>query len=76
MKAKIVAVLPICSALITALGAVANPPAQADDLATAVYSGVNQLRPLLRIFIRDEVSRLLSGWDEPHDIEINPPSEC
>jgi uncharacterized protein YkwD len=55
MKAKIVAVLPICSALITALGTVANPPAQADDLATAVYSGVNQLRPACGVIGDDPI---------------------
>jgi uncharacterized protein YkwD len=44
MKVKIVAVLPICSILITALGTVAGFAARADDLGTAVYSGVNRLR--------------------------------
>jgi uncharacterized protein YkwD len=44
VKVKIVAVLPICAVLITALSAVADLPARADDLGTAVYSGVNRLR--------------------------------
>ena len=44
MKAKIVAVFPICTVLITALGTVAGFPARADDLGTAVYNGVNRLR--------------------------------
>jgi uncharacterized protein YkwD len=44
MKVKIVAVFSICTAFITALGTVADFAARADDLGTAVYSGVNQLR--------------------------------
>jgi uncharacterized protein YkwD len=44
MKAKIVAVLPICAVFITTLSTVADFPARADDSATAVYSGVNRLR--------------------------------
>ena len=44
LKVKIVAVLPICTVLITALGTVAGFAARADDLGTAVYSGVNRLR--------------------------------
>jgi uncharacterized protein YkwD len=44
MKAKIFAVCPICTVLITALSTVADLPAHADDLGTAVYSGVNRLR--------------------------------
>ncbi len=44
LKVNIVAVLPICTVLITALGAVAGFAARADDLGTAVYSGVNRLR--------------------------------
>jgi uncharacterized protein YkwD len=44
LKVKITAFLPICSVLIATLGTVAGFVARADDLATAVYSGVNQLR--------------------------------
>ena len=44
MKVMIVAVFSICAAFTTALGAVAGFPARADDLGTAVYSGVNRLR--------------------------------
>jgi uncharacterized protein YkwD len=44
MKVKIVAVFPICAAFIAALGTVAAFAARADDLGTALYSGVNQLR--------------------------------
>jgi uncharacterized protein YkwD len=44
LKVKIVAVLPICTVLIAALGTVAGFAARADDLGTAVYSGVNGLR--------------------------------
>jgi uncharacterized protein YkwD len=44
MKVKIVAVFSICTVLTTALGAVASFAARADDFATAIYSGVNQLR--------------------------------
>jgi uncharacterized protein YkwD len=44
LNVKIVAVFPICMVLITALGTVAGFAAHADDLGTAVYSGVNQLR--------------------------------
>jgi uncharacterized protein YkwD len=43
-KRKIVAVSSICTAAITVLGTVAGFPARADDLGTAVYNGVNQLR--------------------------------
>ena len=44
MKVKIVAVFPICTVFITALGTVAGFAARADDLGTSVYSGVNRLR--------------------------------
>ncbi len=44
MKVKIVAIFSICTAFITALGTVAGFAARADDLRTAVYSGVNRLR--------------------------------
>ena len=44
MKVKIAAVFPICTVFITALGTVAGFAARADDLGTAVYSGVNRLR--------------------------------
>jgi uncharacterized protein YkwD len=44
MKVKIVAVFPICAVFITALGIVAGFAARADDLGTAVYSGVNRVR--------------------------------
>lgn len=44
MKTKIVAVFSICIAFITAPGAVPDFAARADDLASAVYSGVNSLR--------------------------------
>ena len=45
MKVKIVACLGIGAVIITALGAVAGSAARADDLAAAVYGGVNELRP-------------------------------
>ena len=44
LKVRIVTVLPISTVLITALGTVAGFAARADDLGTAVYSGVNRLR--------------------------------
>ena len=44
MKVKIVAVSLISTVFITALGTVAGFAARADDLGTAVYSGVNRLR--------------------------------
>jgi uncharacterized protein YkwD len=44
MNVKIVAVFPICIVFITALGTVAGFAARADDLGSAVYSGVNRLR--------------------------------
>jgi uncharacterized protein YkwD len=44
MKAKIVAVFLMCAAYITALGPDAGFSSRADDLATAVYNGANQLR--------------------------------
>jgi uncharacterized protein YkwD len=37
--------LAICAAGITLFGTVGSTPARADDLGTAVYSGINQLRP-------------------------------
>ena len=43
-KVKIVAIFSICTVSITALGTVAGFAARADDLGTAVYSGVNRLR--------------------------------
>ena len=46
LKVKIVAVLPICAVLISVLGTVAGFAARADDLGTAVYSGVNRLRQM------------------------------
>ncbi len=44
MKVKIVAVSAVLTALSTALGAVAGSAARADDLATAIYEGISQLR--------------------------------
>lgn len=44
MKAKIVAVFLMCAVYITALGTGAGFSSRADDLATAVYDGVNELR--------------------------------
>ncbi|HEX4391613.1 MAG TPA: CAP domain-containing protein [Mycobacterium sp.] len=44
MKVKIFAVFSICAVFITALSTIAGFAARADDLGTAVYSGVNQLR--------------------------------
>ncbi|MCH9700992.1 MAG: CAP domain-containing protein [Actinomycetia bacterium] len=41
---KFVGALAICSVLATALGAGAGFTAQADDLATGLHSGVNQVR--------------------------------
>jgi uncharacterized protein YkwD len=43
-KVEIVAVFWICTVVITALGAVADSPARADDSGAVVYSGVNRLR--------------------------------
>jgi uncharacterized protein YkwD len=43
-KVEIVAVLSICTVFITAFDTVAGFAARADDLGTAVYSGVNRLR--------------------------------
>jgi uncharacterized protein YkwD len=43
-KRKIVAVPSMCIAFITVLGTIPGIPARADDLGTAVYSGVNSLR--------------------------------
>jgi uncharacterized protein YkwD len=44
MKVKIVAVFSICTVCITALSTIAGFAARADDLGTAMYSGVNRLR--------------------------------
>ena len=44
MKLKIVSVFSICTVFATALGSVGGSAARADDFATAVYNGVNQLR--------------------------------
>lgn len=43
-KVEITAVFAICTAVITAPGALSGFVAHADDPATAVYNGVNQLR--------------------------------
>jgi uncharacterized protein YkwD len=43
-KRKIVAVSSFYTAFITVFGTIAGFPARADDLGTAVYNGVNQLR--------------------------------
>ncbi len=43
-KHRIVAVSSICAVFISVLGAVADFPARADDLGTAVYNGVERLR--------------------------------
>jgi uncharacterized protein YkwD len=45
MAKRPVSVLSICVAAITLFGTVAVTPARADDSGTAVYNGVNQLRP-------------------------------
>ena len=52
-KRKIVAVSSICTAVITGLDMVAGVPARADDLGTAVYSGVNLLRPTCAVISDD-----------------------
>lgn len=44
MKAKVVADISMVSVLMTALGSVAGLAARADDLAIAVYNGVNEHR--------------------------------
>jgi len=44
MKGKIVTIFSSCTVFIMALGTVAGFTARADDLGTAVYNGVNQLR--------------------------------
>ncbi len=44
INVKITAILSICAVFATALGPVAGFAAGADDLATAIYNGVNQLR--------------------------------
>lgn len=43
-KRNVVAISSICTALITVLGTATGFPARADDLGSAVYSGVSQLR--------------------------------
>lgn len=43
-KVKIAGAFSICTVFITALGAVAGFAARADDLGTAVYSGVSRVR--------------------------------
>src|ERR1700757_2102792 len=45
MAKRPVSVLPICAAAITLFATVGVAPARADDSGTAVYNGVNQLRP-------------------------------
>lgn len=45
MKVKIVVVFSICTVFITALDTVAGFAARGDDFATALYSGISQLRP-------------------------------
>jgi uncharacterized protein YkwD len=43
-KVKIVAALPFCTVVITALGMITAIGVRADDSGTAVYNGVNRLR--------------------------------
>ncbi len=44
MKIKFVGIFAICTVLTTVLGTAAGFTAQADDLATGLHTGVNQLR--------------------------------
>ncbi|WP_197694056.1 CAP domain-containing protein [Mycobacterium sp. 852002-40037_SCH5390672] len=44
-KVEIIAVFAICTAFITAPGTLSGFVAHADDSGTALYSGINQLRP-------------------------------
>lgn len=53
MKIQVVAAFSICTALTTALGAVAGSTARADDSTAAFYSGVDQLRQACGV-IRDD----------------------
>jgi uncharacterized protein YkwD len=53
MKVKIVASLGNGAVVITALAAVAGSAARADDIATEIYSGVNELRPVCGV-LRDD----------------------
>ncbi len=55
MKIKIVAVFSICIVFITAPGTVPDFAARADDLASAVYTGVNQLRETCGVINDDPV---------------------
>src|SRR5262245_42494270 len=49
MATKPMRALPICAATITLFGTVGVTPARADDVGTAVYNGINQLRPCVPI---------------------------
>jgi uncharacterized protein YkwD len=75
MKIKIVAVFSICIVSITAPGAVADFAARADDLASAVYSGVNRLRqtcgvigddPVLTVAAQRHANDMLMSGERGH----------
>lgn len=53
IKRTIVTVCSSCTVLITALGAVTDFTARADDLGTAVYGGINQLRQTCGVIADD-----------------------
>jgi uncharacterized protein YkwD len=45
MAKRPVGVLTVCAAAITLFGTVAVPPAHADDSGSAIFNGINHLRP-------------------------------
>jgi uncharacterized protein YkwD len=74
-KRKIVAVSSICTASIAVLGAVAEFPARPDDLGSAVYTGVNELRqtcavigddPLLTVAAQRHANDMLKAGLDGH----------
>jgi uncharacterized protein YkwD len=70
MKVKKVAVFSICTAFITALGTVAGFAARADDLGTAVYSGVNRLRQTCGV-IGDDPGLTVAARRHANDMLMN-----
>ncbi len=69
-KAKIVNAFSICAVVITAPGSVAGFAARADDLGTAIYDGVNELRQTCGV-IGDDPRLTVAAQRHADDMLIN-----
>ena len=70
INVKITAVVSICAVFTSALGALAGIAAAADDLGTAIYNGVNQLRPTCGV-IRDDPRLAVAAQRHANDLMTN-----